>query len=331
MPALRWGIASCCKASCDFAEALLSFPEENHALLSIASANMEASEEFSRKYQVPNAYGSYDKLAADLEVDIVYVAVIIPNHFKITKAMLSNGKHVVCETPLSFCEKTAKELMILAKIKKVFLMEAMWTKVFPAMDFLTEEIESDTIGDVQWVEITFGRSSYNKKDINLKEIYKGVIMDFGIFTLAFQDHIFRNMVPTKVMTSGHLNYQDSDESACCIMNYPEGKTCVIAIHTCVDLPNEAIIIGTKGTIRIPHFWFPTKIIMPDEVKTFPLPDDSTKVSRRVAFKYLIEEVGKCIEDGKLESEKHSHASTLQVIHFMDVWRNQLEVVFEAEE
>ncbi|CAH0559679.1 unnamed protein product [Brassicogethes aeneus] len=331
MPALRWGIVSCCKASCDFAEALTSFSREEHVLTSIASTSMKTSQEFSKKYQVPNAYETYDELATDPEVDIVYVAVIIPMHFDLTKSMINNGKHVVCEKPLSFCEKRAKELSILSKIKKVFLMEAMWTKCFPAMDYLAEEIDNGTIGEVLFVHVTYGRSSYNKKKLNLKEIYRGVIMDLGVHALAFQEQIFRNHVSTKVLTAGHLNNQDVDESASCIINYPEGKTCVIAIHTCVDLPNEAIIIGTKGTIRIPHFWFPTKIIMPRETKKFPLPEGETEVSRVVAFKYLIEEVGKCVEDGKLESDRHTHASMLQVVHFMDLWRNQLEVIYEVDD
>lgn len=162
-------------------------------------------------------------------------------------------------------------------------------------------------------------------------MYKGSIMDFGLYGLTLQQNLFKDQIPTKVITTGHLGLQSVDESASCIIHYPEGKTVDISVHTKVDLPNEAIIVGTEGTIRIPHFWFPTKVILPNgREEIFKLPGGEKTVSRTVAFIYLIDEVQKCIKKGLLESEVHDHNCTLQIIAWMEMWRKQLEVKYDLD-
>ncbi|XP_019879254.1 trans-1,2-dihydrobenzene-1,2-diol dehydrogenase-like [Aethina tumida] len=328
---IRWGIASCCRASQDFANALKSYPETQHQLTAVAAKNVQSLEAFASTFDIPQTYNTYIDLATDENVDIVYVAVHNGMHVDVVRNIVNGGKHVVCEKPLCFNEKSAKELMVLAKVKGVFLMEAMWTKCFPGWEYLTNLLAEGVIGEVNFSQVTFGHSDYNQRNLNLKSMYKGSVMDFGIHALCFQEQIFQNLVPVKVLTTGFIGDQDVDESASCILSYAEGKNAIISTHTRCSMPNEAIIVGSKGIIRIPHFWYPTRLYLPDgEEKKFDLPNRERIVTRIVGFKYLIKEVQYCLERNMLESEKHSHASTLTVIHWMDIWRKQLQVIYEQD-
>lgn len=150
---LRWGIASCSRASHDFAQALKTFPTEEHILFAVGSSNQETSDTFRNLYHVERGYPCYESLAKDRDVDVIYVSVHNGLHYEICKLMLDNSKHVVCEKPLSYDKRTAKELTLLAKMKRVFLIEAMWTKFFPAWKFLDTIIEENIIGELMFVQV----------------------------------------------------------------------------------------------------------------------------------------------------------------------------------
>ncbi|XP_019879244.1 trans-1,2-dihydrobenzene-1,2-diol dehydrogenase-like [Aethina tumida] len=328
---LRWGIASCSRSSYDFATALKVFSDKEHQLLAIASYNEDAVTEFAKTFRVPYTYTNYVALASEENIDIVYVAVHNEQHSDVVTALLNGGKHVVCESPLCFNEKKAKELMILSKVKSLFLMEAMWMKCFPAWEYLMTILEEGAIGIVNFMQITFGNSEYNTKFMDLKRMYKGSIMDFGVHALCFQQEIFKNLVPSQLLTTGFIGEQEVDEAACCILSYPEGKTVTISTHTRCNMPNEAVVVGTKGIIRVPHFWFPTRLILPDgEEMRFELPEKERVANRITAFQYLIREVEYCIKNNLIESEKHPHSCTLSILHWMDVWRKQIQVVYEQD-
>lgn len=90
-------------------------------------------------------------------VDVVYIGNLNPQHLEVSKLMLENGKHVLCEKPLTMNEKQARELIETAKSKKLFLMEAVWSRCFPAYDEIRRIIDSGEIGEVLYAGATFGR------------------------------------------------------------------------------------------------------------------------------------------------------------------------------
>lgn len=88
--------------------------------------------------------------------DIVFVSVLNLQHYEITKLMLENGKHVLCEKPMGMTYKQTKSLVDLAREKKVFLLEGMWSRFFPAYDALDQHISSGGLGDIYHISIQFG-------------------------------------------------------------------------------------------------------------------------------------------------------------------------------
>ena len=100
-------------------------------VVAVGARELKSAEEFASKFNIPKAYGSYDELVKDPEVEIVYVSVIHPYHKQGVSLALNNGKHVLCEKPFTVTSKETEELIKLAKEKDLFLMEAFWTRFFP--------------------------------------------------------------------------------------------------------------------------------------------------------------------------------------------------------
>jgi len=89
-------------------------------------------------------------------LDIVYIGNINIQHYSTAKLMLEHGKHVLCEKPFTINEKQTTRLVQLARAKKLFLMEAVWSRFFPAYQKLKEIIDSGEIGEVLYCSVQFG-------------------------------------------------------------------------------------------------------------------------------------------------------------------------------
>ena len=128
MAAIRWGICSAGKVSHDFLVGLKTLPETSHQVLAVAARSLDSAQSFASKHSIPRAYGSYEELAKDQELDVIYIGTINPSHISCVKLMIEAGKSVLCEKPFTMNAAETKELIGLAREKNVFLMEAMWTR-----------------------------------------------------------------------------------------------------------------------------------------------------------------------------------------------------------
>uniref|UniRef100_A0A8C7X7Z4 Trans-1,2-dihydrobenzene-1,2-diol dehydrogenase n=1 Tax=Oryzias sinensis TaxID=183150 RepID=A0A8C7X7Z4_9TELE len=121
--ATRWGICSAGKISQDFAVALKTLPAADHQIVAVAARKLEDAQEFATKRGASRAYGSYEELARDPDVDVVYVGVIHPHHLKTCLLFINAKKNVLCEKPLAMNAREVKEILDAAKRNNVFLME----------------------------------------------------------------------------------------------------------------------------------------------------------------------------------------------------------------
>lgn len=248
--ALNWGIVSAGKISSGFAKAISILPKSEHQLIAVAARDLSRAQEFAEEYSIPKAYGDYETLAKDPDVEVAYIGNLHPQHFEVSKLMLENGKHVLCEKPMTMNEKQTRQLIEIAIKNKKFLMEAIWSRCFPAYENLKKIIEDDEIGEVRFISINFGLKLNHVDRLNLKEMGGGTILDLGIYNLQFQQHIFGGEEPINFIAAGHLNEHGTDENANMVLTYSKGRTAVLSTHSCVELPNTAIIVGTKGTIKV---------------------------------------------------------------------------------
>jgi len=174
--ALKWGIASAGKISHDFAVALSTLPEDEHSIVAVAARDLKRAEEFAKTFEIPKSYDSYEKLAKDPEIQIVYIGAIHPQHYDIGIMMLENGKHVLCEKPLCMNEKQARKLITYAERKKLFLMEAVWSRYFPAYQYIRKQIETGLLGNIEQVDVQFGFDLNEAERVQKKNLVVGLFL-----------------------------------------------------------------------------------------------------------------------------------------------------------
>lgn len=252
--------------------------------------------------------------------------MINPQHFDTAMLMLKHGKHVLCEKPMTMNLKQTTELINYARSKKLFLMEAVWSRCFPVYDMISKEIATGNIGDIHQVLVSFGfkmpdvdrlmcvkfidclalaykSSVFNQLPIfliyRLKKLGGGTILDLGIYCLQFASLIY-NEYPENVKAAGFLNEDGVDVSMSATLTYKGNRTATIMTHGLAQLPNEAHICGTKGSIKVPNFWCPTMVELPSGTKTAPLPKlkYETNFINSAGLSYEAVEARDCILKGK---------------------------------
>lgn len=128
----------------------------------------------------------------------------------------------------------------------------------------------------------------------------GAILDLGVYILQFQQYIFRGLTPTKIVVNGHLNESGTDESCGVVVTYPGGKMAVVSTSARVSLSNEGVVVGTRGTLKLPDFWCPDKLVTSNGVLEFPFPETSQSFLHKnsVGLSYEGEEARRCIKAGQ---------------------------------
>ncbi|CAG7836531.1 unnamed protein product [Allacma fusca] len=333
MTVTRWGIFSAGKISHDFVSALASLPAEEHAVIAVAARSLESAKTFADAHKIPKAYGSYEELAQDPEVQVIYVGAINPQHVTLIKLAINNGKGVLCEKPMCVNVRETQEVVELARAKKVFLMEGIWSRAFPAYHRLRELLDSQEIGDVVQVIINFGTILTHKDRCRLKELGGGAMLDIGVYCVQLCSFIFNGLRPEKIVAAGHLNSDGIDDSSSSTVIYPNGKTATLIVNGTVRMDSVGSIVGTKGTITVPsRFWCPTELITPNGVEKFDLPpsDKTFNYANSVGLSYEAQEVRRCLTSGLLESPLINLDETLVIAEMMESIRKQVGVVYPQD-
>ncbi|XP_035719143.1 trans-1,2-dihydrobenzene-1,2-diol dehydrogenase-like [Vespa mandarinia] len=330
--ATRWGIISAGKISHDFVTALATLPKEEHEVIGVAARDVSRAQAFATLHNIKNAYDNYATLAKNEDIEVVYIATLNPQHFETAKLMLEHGKHVLCEKPLTMNLKQTTELIEFAKSKNLFLMEAVWSRFFPVYDAIQKEISSGNIGEIHQVIVPFGFNLKNVERLNMKSLGGGTILDLGVYCLQFVCMVFDNEMPHTIKAAGFLNEEGIDISTSTTLLYKGNRTATILTHSSVTLPNEAYIIGTKGTIRVPNFWCPPKVYLPSGTVHVSLPEVKHEMNfiNSAGLSYEVAAVRTCLQKGMIEHPKMSHNTSILIAKLEDELRKQIGVIYPED-
>lgn len=150
---LKWGIASAGRVVHDFVNAMKILSEDDHHVIAVGARDLSRAEDFAKRFDIPKIYGSYEELPKDPDVEIVYIGVINSRHQEMAQLMLDNGKHVLVEKPMCVNEKQVRKLIECAEGKGLFLMEALWSRMFPPYLYICQQIRSGVLGDIMSVKL----------------------------------------------------------------------------------------------------------------------------------------------------------------------------------
>lgn len=323
---IRWGIMGTGWIAEQFAADLTYVNNGEGA--AVGSRTRNSAEQFAAKFNIPRAYGSYEELANDPEIDAIYVATPHPFHRDNMITALRGGKAVLCEKPITVNSRELEEIIALAKQKGLFLMEAMWTRFLPPIVQIRKWLEEGRIGEVKLVKAEFGfRSDWNPSGrlLNL-ELGGGALLDAGIYPVSFASMIF-GADPEKVWSTAHIGETGVDEHFSILLDYGQGRSASLHGAVRLDLTNEAYIYGTEGSIHIPSFL---------NAKTATLQvrgqEAETVTDDRIAVGYAFEaeEVGRCLLAGAVESSKITLDESLGIMQLLDQIREQWGLKYPFE-
>lgn len=327
MRTIKWGIIGAGNIASTFATALNSM--EHVELSAIASRNLKKAEGFAQQFQINKAYGSYEELAKDPEIDVVYIATPHTEHKENSALCIEHKKAVLCEKPFTINKQEAESLISLAKEHQVFLMEAMWTKFLPVNAMVKTWINENKIGEVRHIRASFGY--YAEFDRNSR-IYNpntagGALLDVGVYPITYAIYLLDEL-PEQVVSSAVIGNSNVDEQNVISLRFKNGVLADLSSAVSVDTGSDAIIIGNKGKIVIPEFWKAEKAERYDAkgrlVETFSLSHPKN------GYEYEAEEVNRCLRDGRTESSMNSLQNTLDVLNVMDQIREQWGLQYPQE-
>ena len=324
---VRWGILGAGSIAGRFSEALASLPEAE--TLAVGSRSQETADRFAAARGFSRAYPSYAELAADPDVDVVYVATPHPFHAENVELCLRAGKAVVCEKPFTLNAAEARRLVGLARERGLFLMEGMWTRFFPLMGRLRRMLSDGTIGEPRMLAVDFGfRADFDPSSrLFDPKLGGGAMLDVGVYCVSFASMVLGR--PTGETGLSHLGETGVDEQFAAALDHGEGRISSITAGTRTASPHEATVLGTEGYARIHSPWWQP------EAMTVSRPGREDEVVREPAeengFRYEAAEVMRCLRAGETESPIMPLDETVSVLEAMDTIRRSWGLRYSGEE
>jgi dihydrodiol dehydrogenase / D-xylose 1-dehydrogenase (NADP) len=323
---IRWGILGTGWIAEKMAEALSIVNEAS--LVAVGSRTKDKANEFARRYRVGTAYGSYEELAVDPGIDVVYIATPHPYHCANTLMCLRNGKAVLCEKPFAMNEKEVLQMISTAREHKVFLMEAFWTRFLPSIEWVLDSIASGVLDQVCHIKSDHG--VFRPFDPNHRAFDKslggGSLLDIGIYPVFLTLLLWGE--PDEIYSVPHIGPTGVDESLALTFKYNDGRIATLFSSFRVDSTVETHICGTGGRVKLNRWWF------------CPVPIELTKGDgqpQTVHFNYVgngynyeAEEVVGCLRSGKTESEILPLDFSHRLIRLLDRIRKQMGLVYDAD-
>ncbi|HEG44283.1 MAG TPA: Gfo/Idh/MocA family oxidoreductase [Phycisphaerales bacterium] len=314
----RWGIVGPGRIAHRFADAISHI--KNAQLQAVASTNMQRAEDFAQKYSIPDHYDNYEQLFFNDMVDIVYVATTHNFHCDNSVCALKAGKHVLCEKPMAVNASQVKQMIKSAQSNNVFLMEAMWTRFLPMMAEVRDVIRKGTIGTPQYLHADFGVNFEFDPQSRIfnPNLAGGALLDIGIYCFALASMVLGK--PSNISSSIKMTETGVDGRSTVLLEYDGGQVAVLLQAIDMETPAEALIIGSKGTIKLHRRWTSgskyTVTVNKRTEKTYKAK------THKNGFVYQIRAVHECIDAGKTECELMSLDETLSIAETMDALRAQ---------
>lgn len=302
---LNWGIVGAGRISNLFVKDMEHVT--NGKVLAVAARDKNNAESFANQHNIEKAYGSYDELFNDLDVDVVYIGTPHNFHYEQAKSAILAGKHVLCEKPITTSSEECRKLSELAKSQNVYLMEAMWTYFLPAIIKAKQWVNEGKIGQIKHVKADFGYPmpfEPNGREYN-PDLAGGCLLDMGIYPIALANYFLGNDLKS-LFVDAEFAPTGVDNDVSIFANFENGKATLATSFQC-KLNNYAYIIGDKGYIEIPDFWraSSSKLYMLDEVV-----EQFEDGRASLGFNFEAQVVGEEILAGQKEPQLVTHEQSL---------------------
>jgi predicted dehydrogenase len=297
-------------------------------VVAVGSRSNETARRFAEQHRVAHSFDSYESLAAEADVDVVYIATTNDQHFDNAMACIRNGRAVLCEKPMAITVDQTRELIDTARAAGVLLVEAMWMRFQPFIPVLDRLIRDNTIGPVRCVAANFGfpipedpaSRWYDAK------LGGGSLLDLGVYPLTLAHYLLGE--PEKTFAAANLSSTGVD-TQCSISSTHAGESMsTLSCSFSAASAAEAVIAGDNGRIRLvsPFYHCPEIVIQSPSgsaVRTIYTDYDGDGLECEIA------EVHRCLRDALLESPSMPHADSMAVASWRMAILDQVGVRYQV--
>lgn len=322
---LRWGFVGAGWMAYAMARDVAKL--RGHRIHSIYSRSEGSRQQFGRDFRA-EVHASLESLLADDQFDLVYINTPNQLHYPQVKQALEAGKPVLCEKPFTLNAAQLGELIALARSRRLFLMEAMWVRYLPAMVRLRELLDEGTIGELTWMQASF----HSKPEVDPNNRFfdpglgGGALLDLGIYPISFASMVLGK--PKRIVSSARLAPTGVDEGFAAIFEYASGARANVSAGFGGYFEDEIVLQGTQGHLRVQRHggWKAARLVLEQVQRNrnlrFPL--------QARGYGYQALEAGRCLAQGKLESDIMPLDESLTIMETLDALRAQWGMRFPGE-
>ncbi len=301
---------------------------ENCEAYAIGSRSMERAKEFADRWGIPKAYGSYSKLIADPDVDLVYVGTPHSHHFGVTREALLAGKPCLVEKAFMANHREASEIVRLSRERKVFVAEAIWTRYQPVVGIVRELIAQGAIGTPRLITATLGYSMGEKPRIMRADLCGGALLDLGVYALNFVRMYYDGGIE-RIQSQCVKSATGMDLTNTISLVLEGGVMANLQSSACCVGDNIGVIAGTEGNLIIDNLNNPQRITVNQRdrvlVKEIAVPQQIT------GYEYQFIACRHALLNGLLEPAEMPLDETLYIMQLMDGLRKEWGVRYPMDE
>lgn len=285
----------------------------------IASRDLNKAQAFAREWNFTKAYGSYEAMLDDEEVQLVYIATPHSHHYDHIKMCLLKGKPVLCEKAFTATAWQAEEVLNMAKELNVFITEAIWTRYMPLAKTINEVLNSGVIGEPKVLSANLGYPIWQKERMIRPELAGGSLLDLGVYPMTFAfiafGSDFKDVTSTCIKNETGMDAQES-----MTFTYADGRMAVLHSSMMAETDRQGVISGTKGHLIVENCNnFQQVRVVNEEYQVIAQYDAPPQIT---GYEYQVYACIEALKNGWVESPYMPHAETLHVMRVMDRLRKE---------
>lgn len=296
-------------------------------VLAVASRDLTKARAFAQKWNIPRAYGSYEEMLQDPDIDLVYVATPHSHHYAHARLCLEHGKHVLCEKAFTVNARQAEALFALAREKKLLITEAIWPRYMPMRRIIEDVLHSGIVGAPTMLTANFSCRICDVPRMREPELAGGALLDLGVYPLNFAAMYFGSD-PVSVSGFASLTEKNMDAQETVLLRYADGRMALIIASMIGWGQNKGVISCEKGLLEVDSLTRPRVLKVYDAsnrlIATHNAPPGLT------GYEYEVEACVHAVANGELECPQMPHEETLRIMRLMDELRRQFGVKHPAE-
>ena len=300
---------------------------ENVEPYAVGARELSRAEAFAREQGFEKAYGSYEELVSDPEIDLVYVATPHSMHCEHMRLALEHGKNVLCEKAFTMNAGQAEEVIALAEKKGLLLAEAIWPRYMPSRQMILDLIDSGVIGTVTSLSANLGYPLTHVERMVRPELCGGALLDLGVYPLNFACMAFPGEI--RDVASACVKWETGvDAQNSFTLTFEDGRMAVLYSSMLVQSDRLGVINGDKGYMEVQNINNPEEIRIFDLqrncIRTIPVPEQIN------GYEYEVLACREALEKGWTECPQMPHAETLRMMKVMDGLRKSWGVIYPME-